>query len=333
MNIDELKTTKGVADNDLKTSYVGNITKRQHYVWRNYLRPWSTSNDSISYLVIDENKIIKGNLMNVAQQNFFYKLNELTSEQIDFIQQYNSSLPVVLQGLAANILHCYEGYSRLSKECRGQSSPISELPNAETVLRDIEINTFEKLHGTIESLGDELVKCNSAAALEEIVNNNGKFFSAMAFLCVQYTRTNVIRERFKDSMKDRMFVASLVDKSWPLLSLISGFYMCLGLIRNNPSFVFVENTSSISFITGDQPIINTLGDDVDEDGCAKQLELFYPLSPNTAIIVYFTNDASHSVRSIYANEEFVKKCNSLIAKNSKKFLFAKMEEELEPFLQ
>lgn len=45
------------------------IKKRQHYVWRNYLRGWADKKDHIWALKKDENKILHPELTRVAQEN------------------------------------------------------------------------------------------------------------------------------------------------------------------------------------------------------------------------------------------------------------------------
>ena len=55
--------------------------KRQHYVWRNYLRSWSNSKDIIPTLIKNEKKIVTLNLMGVAQQKFYYSFINFSIEE------------------------------------------------------------------------------------------------------------------------------------------------------------------------------------------------------------------------------------------------------------
>ena len=57
--------------------------KKQHFVWRKYLKAWS-ENDSI-YCLMD-GRIFKSGLMGVGQERYFYKLKELTKDEIKFIK-------------------------------------------------------------------------------------------------------------------------------------------------------------------------------------------------------------------------------------------------------
>jgi hypothetical protein len=57
--------------------------RRHHYVWRNYLRAW-TDNEQIWCL--RDQKIFLSNLMNIGQECDFYRLKDLTNQEIDFIK-------------------------------------------------------------------------------------------------------------------------------------------------------------------------------------------------------------------------------------------------------
>ncbi len=67
-----------------------NDKKRQHYVWRHYLQPW-TNSDQV--WCKRDGKIFQSSLMGIAQERYFYKverLNKFESESIDkLIRSYS----------------------------------------------------------------------------------------------------------------------------------------------------------------------------------------------------------------------------------------------------
>lgn len=312
---------------------MGDVTLRQHYVWRKYLRAWSTPKEQIFSLLIEQNKVIIANLMGIAQSNSFYRMNELSLEQIDFIKKYISKIPTILQGLALDLLICYESYSDLSHRYRLEPNSMKHIPSIESKLRKIEIDTFEKIHGIIEGFGSELVECKNAEVLKKIVIDEEKYYNAMTYLCIQYSRTNAMRKRFEDGVRDRPSVYSVVENAWPLLSMIAGFQICYGLIHNNPSFSYVNNATRIPFITGDQPLINSVGDKIDSEGYAVDLVFYYPISPKSAIMIEFNKEPGRPVYTINADDSFVQRYNSLIASNANFFLFSNEKEGLESYIK
>ena len=57
--------------------------KNQHYVFQAYLKPWA-ENDLIYCL--RDGKIFRPNLAGVACERFFYQLQDLTSEEIQLVE-------------------------------------------------------------------------------------------------------------------------------------------------------------------------------------------------------------------------------------------------------
>lgn len=312
---------------------MGDVTLRQHYVWRKYLRAWSTPKEQIFSLLIEQNKVIIANLMRIAQSNSFYRMNELSPEQIVFIKQYISKIPAILHGLVMDLLICYESYSDLSRRYRLDPNSMKHIPSIESELRKIEIDTFENIHGIIEGFGSELIECKNAEALKKIVIDEEKYYNAMTYLCIQYSRTNAMRKRFEDGVRDKPNVYSVVENAWPLLSMIAGFQICYGLIHNNPSFYYVNNATRIPFITGDQPLINSVGDKIDSEGYAVDLVFYYPISPKSAIMIEFSKEPGRPVYTINADDSFVQRYNSLIASNADFFLFSNEKEGLESYIK
>ena len=68
-------------------------TIKQHYVWRQYLRNFCHKKEFI-YSLISSNKIVSTNLMNVAQERFFYKLHDINENDLSFLNEFlNNYIP------------------------------------------------------------------------------------------------------------------------------------------------------------------------------------------------------------------------------------------------
>ncbi len=56
------------------------VKKKHHYVWKEYLKAWS-ENNQVPALIKKSGKIIKANPEGLAQQRYFYALEEFTQEE------------------------------------------------------------------------------------------------------------------------------------------------------------------------------------------------------------------------------------------------------------
>jgi hypothetical protein len=88
----------------------------------------------------------------------------------------------------------------------------------------------------------------------------------------------------------------------------------------------LNNRTDTPFITGDQPIINIHA--TFEPGAPEKLEFFYPISPQTAMLLLeASSDHSQSV-----TVENVLRFNNLIARNSHEQVFSNSREYLEALI-
>ncbi len=68
-------------------------TRKQHFVWRYYLKSWTKESKIYTYFK-DSKKIIRTSLLNIGQQRDFYKLHELTKEEIHYSKELLKALSI-----------------------------------------------------------------------------------------------------------------------------------------------------------------------------------------------------------------------------------------------
>ena len=288
-------------------------TKKQHYVWRKYLNPWKLRPEEkkVWTYIIKTNKVEYISLMDVAQESYFYKMYELSRVEILACRNLAKQLPSFVLPIAESLLKGYEA--------------ISYNMMSETDKRDCSLHAIDNMQTHFETMGSPLLKCKSLCDL----NNIRDKYQMVFYICVQYCRTNKMREEGINGYKDTPLKSELFRKAFPFISILVATTLGHNLVVGNPNtrYLFVRNDTSIPFITCDQPVINFKKDEVDENGNVLELELYYPISPSTAIMIS-QNPQLDEYSEIIADESFVMEKNKKMCQNASLFIFANNEEIL-----
>lgn len=264
------------------------FTIRQHYVWRRYLKPWkqTPTDKGLWTCLLKQKKVAMIGEMDVAQASSFYKIEELNQSQIDFMKSFIETQPQKVRELGDEMLKAYELYSFYMNGLREGNTSITSIPDIEKKLKVIEINTFEQLNCIVENEGKSLIDCRSIEEIKALTKDELSF--SFMYLFVQYLRTRGMKEGFVNSMAERPAMMEIGEKTWPfVVFLMANNLWHSTMAKDDYRLVIVKNTSSTPFITGDQPVINDKDDMTDEEGMTKELELYYPLSPECALLVKF----------------------------------------------
>lgn len=290
--------------------------KRQHYVFRAYLRPWSNK-DKIYCL--RDGKIFFSDLMGVACERFFYQLQDLTPVEIDFIERLLiKDSPEYQKKAQREFLAVYSLIPQMKKRLEGRmdaalASRIDELM----------VNAGEDLHQLIE---EQLL-----IFLRLMLDGHTDFYQddaqAAQFLhtlCVQYTRTKQVREAMLSQFGSTVDGCD-VHRLWSVLSPLVAMNIgqSLYIDRRDFKLVLLDNPTDTPFVTADQPIIN-LHASFDRNRIEK-LEFFYPLSPRRAMLLL---EASNSRGGSPLSAISVDSYNILMAQNSYEQVFSNSEEYL-----
>lgn len=289
------------------------IKQRHHYVWREYLRSWTEGDDLIHTFFKKDNKIAKPNLVNVAQERFFYSSEDFTVEEINYLKDLthqisdNYSLPANL-----SILSAFTFYPDIKRKLNQNNIDFNE-----EELKFIKTNLIEDLHSDFEYYGKKLIAVRQLDHLN-FLKDQKELLKTMIFLCFQYTRTK--------NMKDSFSKSSFSLKYNNPISLIFGNTMANKLtFEKKLRFKLLVNKSNVNFITSDQPIINLV--DKNGDGSVDDLVFYYPISPEIALEIDYKNNES-SFGLINIKESRAKYLNSRIYQYSNNFVFSKSEQQI-----
>jgi len=298
--------------------------RHHHYVWRYYLRAWA-SNEKIACL--RGGRIFKPNLMGVGQKRDFYKLQELNSDELAFIKRLAiDTAPKHLQELHTNLVRRFNIVFKLREYIESKDINDQELKN----LLDITIHNLEEdLHAGIEG---ETIKYIESILREDIdfYNIDKGCIDFIHFLCVQYLRTEKMKESTLDAIRNMTTIN--FEKINNVLNHIFATNMAWTFCAERKVFkmVLLKNETAKEFITGDQPVINTYGVIGTSKTPIDDIELYYPVSPKLAILIS-EKEEYKGIRTKVVNENDVVSYNNLILKNSHSQVYATSVSVLEEY--
>jgi|SRR5208337_2563014 len=294
--------------------------KLHHTVPRFYLNPWTE--DNLIYCLQD-GKIFRPNVRNVAAENYFYRLQELSPADITFIRQVAIvDSPERLRHFHEYLVWAFSLPHVLRKRLEASGNTTPELrADVDNVIREMN----ENLHTSIEE--------DFKPYLDAMLAGDLSFYSdpaavALFFrgIAAQYLRTNQIKRARITLGPDRLEAFQrIVNVLVHILAINLGFNLYAD--RKRYRLILLENATNVPFITADQPAIN-IAAKPEETKPPDKFELYYPLSPSKAVLlVEPLGDHlpdSPSVTAMYAHHY-----NLLVGAHSCQQIFASLPQELE----
>lgn len=268
---------------------MSDITINQHYVWQHYLRAW-TKRKKLWCKRVDNPEPFNTNPRNIGAQRFFYEFQQLSNDDITYLEA------VISRATSPRQRELNQGWidiAQLTFEMRRKLNNIDIEPQQreeiEKELRKREKTLGEDLHGRTEE--------HAIPILAHLMEEDADFYQSIEsrnnfinFISHQYFRTarmrNIITAIPNPLPHD-------VAQTWPIEAFIYATNLASSLVGEGRQrrIVFLRNTSVVPFITGDQPVINLLGVNVEE------VDLYYPLKPDLAI-VFTANHISYPCQHI-----------------------------------
>lgn len=283
------------------------IAKHQHYVWQYYLKSWTVDKKLFCYIT-NERKLIKSGTNSIAGERFFYKSVRLTEEDKKYISLLIDKTPhESLREIHRDTLRMFQLTFDIRDRLRSVNFSNDGRIEIEKILTDMEKNLGERFHGRIEQ--DMIPILNQLkAGNDSFYSDQNQSMNFLNFISHQLFRTPALRKIAKTIKSP---IANLdPSRTWLVESYIFSVNVATGLIgaRNDYMIIFLNNDTSVPFITADQPVVNlkTMHD--------KDLKLYYPISPTKSVLLT-KNDGEYiskhlNVTSIsveYYNQEIYKK--------------------------
>jgi len=271
------------------------LKKHHHYVWKEYLKPWTSEN---KICCRRKGKIFLTSLDNIAQERFFYKSYRLGSEEIKFLQYLIKNM---IPNVAKSMNHILNLYNDISNS------------NDEYLIKC----GIEDLHTIVENYGKNCLEKLQKGNVAFLKQNKYKHQLSL-FLGVQYMRTKKMRENLNPvELKNKNIDLEKMSIILPFIyGEITGKW-----IYNTGEIKLIRNNTSSNFITSDQPIFNVRAP-LNNTEELKEFELYYPISPNYAIYISKTDNGK-----VINNSDDVLFYNQLVKSHSFEQIFAKNESD------
>ncbi|AEF86624.1 conserved hypothetical protein [Treponema primitia ZAS-2] len=223
--------------------------------------------------------MFKTDLMNIAQEKYFYEAVPLNRAEFEFIAKFINSLDKTAHALMWSNFDNYNFCANSSEELLRKEG-------------------LEDYHSLIEALGIPIIKKIYKHDLSFFDNEKEKNdFSA--FIGFQYSRTKKMRENIKKLFTFQNFTRLVSPEIRPdILANVLNFLFSdiIGnWVSSNAKILLIINQSNSDFITGDQPVINLKATSLESGIPTTSTEIYYPFSPKLAILLSETFTATELI--------------------------------------
>lgn len=313
-----------------KKDLIPNIPHHHHYVPQRYLSKWLNDDNQFYVLDLDTNKVKTKGTKRVCFETDLYNLGSLTFDERKFIDSLINEFPLEIK----NII--YELGNRNINIETNNDKILNEINNIlkqnKTEIDKINIKIGEALLTDIENSLDNDIWSALYNKDVSFANNKQLEIDFYSYIFTQMFRTIKFKNLLKMQLNEFSLEAKMdlsIDRLFPYLIVILSIREANGFISFNHykiNFLESDNSSHITFITFDNPIINLCGKNNDL-GNHIDYELYWPLTPSLAMLI---TDKNNDVKTLL-NDNDIKRYNELVKLNANKYLISNDMISLEEF--
>jgi hypothetical protein len=296
--------------------------RKQHFVWRRYLAAWA-KDEQIT--CARGRATFVANVRDVAQERDFYRLEELTAEDLYWLRRLIAKLPPESHATHEQTLHGFVMPFKLRRFV--ENTDVA--PELHAKIDELIQNLEEDLHGLAED--------KALPLLQSLCEGDTSFFAKlehfcdfMHFIALQDIRTKKRRERLLASLTGLPLDPI---RTWgPLRHIVAVTVAGWFVLRRSDTWISIlEAMSGSEFITGDQPVVNTHAVGMAPYAIPDSLQYYYPVSPHRAVVVGTGARDFSPVQQV--NGVDVDYCNYMIAKHAHEQVFGTTTEIVERSLR
>lgn len=307
------------------------ITRKQHYVWQKYLRPWLTNGK----LWWERKGLIRNtDTESILRLKDTYKIERLNkSEQYLLEKLFFDDKRTSVNELNKNWLEYFKVFNTLEDIATSESS--------QDFIDKSRIKFGEDMLTHAENLGSK--------ALQRLINGDIGFFNNeesedntdtidfMYFCCYQLFRTkkmkdNVIKTMSTPETLGRLDSAFSEAIDWNKL-MAQGIHglvtrVAHGLYaKKNKYYLTLFETVDNEFATSDQPIFN-INEKVEGKLLPEEFDLYFPISKTRALLI--TDKIKTNEKKQLTSEE-VDSYNTMMRKNAHEFFIGSSESIIKKY--
>ncbi|MGY0072724.1 DUF4238 domain-containing protein [Vibrio proteolyticus] len=295
--------------------------KKQHYVWRRYLKSWLVGG-KLACMRDKKHVFSTKDLMNVGQQSYFYKVNSLTEQDVNYVRD----LFLSNVGESTNAI-----FDRLFSLFL-QVEHVEKLPSdgnhvgIENLKKHYANNLEEEIQSDIESQGEPCLT-RLLVGDTSLFENEKSAAHFLNYICMQYLRTKKQHDALVSGAIGKN--SEQIIKCANLIRIVFSSKLAANLYANRSDYklVVAKNNSDIPFITCDQPVVNFLDTRLDSSEETKEFGLYYPISPNLAVFLV-KNEIFGSVKEMSFDQLSVEEFNQITLNASYEQVYSSSEKQL-----
>lgn len=259
-----------------------------------------------------------------AVEKDIYRLRELRPRDLQIVRELViDRLPPLIreacEGWIPHFTQLFESKARIEESRSPEPAIVQAL---ETSIANLE----EDLHGWVEGPAVtflDMMKRGDFRFLENGEDSAHFWF----FIAMQYMRTPARKDAVIESLKGVPDFEA--EASWGLLRTVLSTAFGFNMNHRTAVVTLLEAPSDgPSFITGDQPVVNTKAADAPAGVEPAELELYYPISPSRAVLISFREAEDPVTRRRAADRAEVDRLNGMIRRAALRQVYASTKEAL-----
>ncbi len=292
-------------------------TKRQHYVWRKYLVPWTDNRslDTGKIFVYRKNPrgaqqaIEQRELMKIGFENYFYDISGFTKKDISAYKQFlayiqkgqliqfgvdmeNVELANTQKDFIEKEIICFgesiDNSYHFLEQLKSKNPSFYQDSSAQVLINTLRDEIRSRILFQEQILSDQELFQKTIECTDDLDAPDLKYEFNL-FFCMQYFRSPKIHDNLLKAFEDFKKLSSDYSdlKANFFVKLITLYYaqkMALNITQNlRSTLVIYENRTLLPFITGDTPIVAY------PNSSAQLTVLYYPISPEIAVSMMISN--------------------------------------------